>query len=222
MADEDLSVQPSRSGSVPRPRIQTLSDLIFGLALSIGAIALLAQKPTGLVNLGALLLSFGFSFLILASIWLRYTRIMSALPLQTERMIGANMLLLFLVSVEPYLFNLIGSGSIDLGTITAVYAVDLGSMNLILAYFTHVLTIEEKSLIPNSLVRTYRLQRNSTLITAAIFLVSALPQLYIMVFGFPLRFELWIATLGMYSVRRKIQTTTKTDLHRGDHQREKS
>ena len=108
MADEDPSVQSTKSGAVPRPRIQTLSDLIFGLALSIGAIALLSQKPTDLFELGSLLLSFGFSFLILASIWLRYTRIMSALPLQTGRMIGANMLLLFLVSVEPYLFNLIG------------------------------------------------------------------------------------------------------------------
>ena len=92
-----------------------------------------------------------------------------------------------------------------------MYAVDLGLMNLILAYFTHMLTIEEKSLIPSSLVRTYRLQRNSTIITAAIFLVSALPQLYILVLGFPLRFELWIATFGMYFVRRKMQTERKTD-----------
>ena len=211
MADEDLGVQSTKSGAVPRPRIQTLSDLIFGLALSIGAIALLSQKPTNLLELGSLLLSFGFSFLILGSIWLRYTRIMSALPLQTGRMIGVNMLLLFLVSIEPYLFNLIGSGAIDTGTITAVYAVDLGSMNLILASFTHALTIEEKSLISNSLVRTYRLQRNSTLITAAIFLVSAFPQLYIMVFGFPLRFELWIATFGINVVRRKMQTSWKTE-----------
>jgi uncharacterized membrane protein len=211
LADEDLTAQPSRSGDSPRPRIQTLSDLIFGLALSIGAITLLSQKPTGLLDLVSIIVTFGFSFLILSTIWLRYTRIMSALPLETGRMGGVNMLLLFLVSIEPYLFNLIGSDPTDRGNITAVYAVDLGSMNLILAYFTHVLTMEQKNLIPKSLLRTYRLQRTATIIIAAVVLVSALPQLDTNVFGLPLRFALWTGTFATYLVRWKIQPSRKPD-----------
>ena len=35
-----------KRGFLPRPHIQTLSDLIFGLALSIGAITLIGQLPT--------------------------------------------------------------------------------------------------------------------------------------------------------------------------------
>ena len=62
-----------------KSRIEGLSDLVFGLALSIGSIALIQhipQAPTALIND---VLNFGFSFLIIAVIWLSYTRIVSSL-----------------------------------------------------------------------------------------------------------------------------------------------
>ncbi len=100
---------------MPRPRIQTLSDLIFGLALSIGALSLISEKPADLLSLGNSLLGFGFAFAILAMIWVRYTRIMSVLPVEGGSVLRVNLLMLFLVSVEPYLFNLVTSSG-ELGS----------------------------------------------------------------------------------------------------------
>ncbi len=41
-----MSIQPLPGERRPRPRIETLADLVFGLSLSIGAIGLIASAPT--------------------------------------------------------------------------------------------------------------------------------------------------------------------------------
>ncbi len=194
----------SKTGG-PRPRIQTLSDLIFGLALSIGAIALLSQKPGTLGELLSSLAAFGFSFLILGLVWIRYTRIASALPIE-GRVLVANMLLLFLVSIEPYLYNLISfsptPGQIDPAAVTMVYAVDLALIYLILAYFTHELSVEERRLIPAGLLTSYRMERNLSLIVALIFLASTLPVFWSWaVFGVQVRLVLWLSTFVVGNLR---------------------
>ena len=212
MADEAGSRRGRFNEAIPRPRIQTLSDLIFGLALSIGALTLLSDKPSTMIGLASSLLGFGWAFVILAIVWVRYTRLMSVLPVETGRMIGANMLLLFLVSVEPYLYNLITvsfaplPSQLDSGLTTALYAVDMGSIFLIIAYFTHELTIEERKLIPRELLRNYRIQRNATIVSSAIFLVSTLPMFWnLVVFGFQLRFILWMCTFLVWIGRREVE-----------------
>jgi uncharacterized membrane protein len=216
LPDESGSQREGFRETIPRPRIQTLSDLIFGLALSIGAITLLTEKPSSVLDLAFSLLGFGWAFVILALVWVRYTRIMSVLPVETGRIMGANMLLLFLVSVEPYLYNLISvsfvplPGELDSGVTTALYAVDMGSMFLIIAYFTHELTIEDRKLIPRELLRSYRLQRNTTIVSAALFLVSTLPIFWTFaVFGFQVRFILWMGTFLVWIVRRRLEGRVK-------------
>jgi uncharacterized membrane protein len=216
LADDRGSQRGRLRETIPRPRVETLSDLIFGLALSIGAITLLTEKPSSVVDLAISLLGFGWAFVILALVWLRYTRIMSVLPVETGRIMGANMLLLFLVSVEPYLYNLIPvsfavlPGQLDSGITTALYAADLGSMFLIIAYFTHELTIEERKLIPRKLLASYRLQRNATIVSAALFLVSTLPIFWsFAVLGLQVRFILWMGTFAVWIVRRELEGTMK-------------
>jgi len=203
---------PARE-AVPRPRIQTLSDMIFGLALSIGAVTLLNQKPTDVLAVAYSVLSFGFSFLILATVWLRYSRIMSVLPAESSGTIVANMLLLFLVSVEPYLFNLMTassyappSGQLDLGATTVLYALDLGALQVILGYFLHELTVEERRLIPKELVRSYTLSMYTTFASAAVFLLSTLPVFWSVLViqspTVPLRFVMWNVVWVLNTARR--------------------
>jgi uncharacterized membrane protein len=215
LSDESIQRRGLRE-TVPRPRIQTLSDLIFGLALSIGAITLLSEKPGNITQLAGSLLGFGWAFLILALVWVRYTRIMSVLPLETGKIVGANLLLLFLVSVEPYLYNLIPisfaslPGQLDSQTTTALYAADMGLIFLIIAYFTNELTTEERKLIPAKLLRSYRLQRNATIVTAALFLVSTLPIFWtIEILGLQVRFILWMGTFVAAIARREVEGRMK-------------
>jgi len=189
--------------SIPRPRIQTLSDMIFGLALSIGAVSLLSQKPGNFTAVTYSIASFGFAFLILALVWFRYSKIMSVLPVESSGIVWANMLLLFLVSIEPYLFNLMtvsayspAPGQLDSGSTSTLYALDLGGLMLILAVFMHKLTDEEKRLIPRELLRGYRLTMYTTILAGILFLLSALPVFWSVIVisspSVPVRYVLWI------------------------------
>ncbi|MDE1852381.1 MAG: DUF1211 domain-containing protein [Thaumarchaeota archaeon] len=177
-----------------------MSDFIFGLALSIGALQLvssLSQNPTALASD---ILAFGFSFLILMNVWNRYTTTMSVTPVETPLLVRLNMLLLFLVAIEPFLFNIlaiegIGPLSPIAPQVSEYYAVDIASMNLILAYFAHVLTLEERNLIPRELAHHFRVVRNLLVLTSAIFLFFALPVFWTLTYAeFPLRIVLWMTT----------------------------
>ena len=115
-------------------------------------------------------------------------------------LVRLNMLLLFLVAIEPFLFNLlaiegIGPLSPIAPQVSVYYAVDIASMNLILAYFTHVLTLEERNLIPRELARHFKVVRNLLVLTSAVFLFSALPAFWTFTYAeFPLRIVLWMTT----------------------------
>jgi uncharacterized membrane protein len=185
---------------VPRSRIEGLSDLIFGLALSIGAIQLVGNTPKTHGQLITALAAFGFSFLIVINVWHRYTTIVSMVPVETTGMMRLNMLLLFMVAVEPYLFNLLviqGMAFLPLGQdVSAYFALDIGGMNLVLAYFAHLLTREEKILIPLELIHSFRLTRDRILVAGLIFVISATPIFWTFTFaGIPLRIFLWAVTL---------------------------
>ena len=191
----------------PRPRIQSLSDLIFGLALSIGALNLIANRPNTPQELFGNIATFGFSFLILIFVWFRYTETMSVLPVETARTRTLNTIMLFLVAIEPYLFNQLSFGftplastSLPQDVASATYGLDLAAIWTILAAFTHVLTIEERNLVAPDLFRKYQLLRNLEIIVAAIFLVSVLPQFWTTMIGSTsLRYVLWGLT---FFVRR--------------------
>jgi uncharacterized membrane protein len=163
--------------SSKRPRIQTLSDLIFGLALSIGALTLIGQQPSDIQQLLASILYYAFSFVILISIWRSYTRTISLLPAETNNLINLNILLLFLVSIEPYLFNqLIGSPSLEMvQNVSIIYAFDLGGLFIIQAIFANSLVNQKKQVISEELIGEYTFRRYTLLAGAAIFLISTLP-----------------------------------------------
>jgi uncharacterized membrane protein len=212
-----LSKNTERSG--PRPRIETLSDLIFGLALSIGALSLLGGKqPSSLVEIMDDMIGFGFSFLILISVWLRYTEVMSVLPVETKTTIFLNVIMLFLVSVEPYLFNLVefslfghAAQSELLDYTSILFALDMAGLMAILAFFTHQLAIEEKKLISPELLWKYKRTRNFLFLSAGLFVLTLLPQFWSWKFqDTPLRFYFWFAPLAVSWIRRISERPPKT------------
>jgi uncharacterized membrane protein len=190
---------------IPRPRIQGLSDLIFGLALSVGAVQFIGNLPSSPGALTADIGGFGFSFLILISVWNRYTATTSVMPVETPVMIRLNMALLFLVAIEPFLFGVLFVGK-DQPTIVQAslyYGLDISAMNFILAYFTHVLASEERNLIPRQFVRRYKLIRNLLVSSSSIFLLSELPIFWdITLDGVPLRLLMWALALPVIWVPR--------------------
>ncbi len=184
----------------PRPRIESLSDLIFGLALSVGSLALVANLPT---NSGALLsdiLTFGFTFLILISVWFDYTRIMSVMPIHEQRTVTLNTLLLFTVSLEPFLFLLVknpaNSNSYE-QFVTAVYAVDLGTMIGVLAAFAGTLAIDTSVRLEPKVREGFRRESAGRFVSAGIFFLSAVPIFWeVTLGGIQLRLLMWFFPLA--------------------------
>jgi len=201
----------------PRPRIETLADLIFGLALSVGAITLVSQPPTSASGIYNDLGTFGFSFIILISIWLRYTRIMSVMPVENAWSTRLNAALLFSVSVEPFLFGLLTRPP-DLsptllfsfeGTASTLYALDLGGMMAIQGFFSLTLASEEKRLVSKEFAEQFRREANGLFVASGAFLVSILPFFYTTSLGplGPIRYYVWLAPLLIVWLRRGLATS---------------
>ena len=198
----------------PRPRIETLSDLVFGLALSIGAFALVSSPPVDAQGFRSDIITFAFNFVVLISMWIRYTRIMSALPIETRRTMFLNTLLLFTVSLEPFVFNILRSGNSAnhpdpslYEAASSFFGIDIGAMMLIMGIFTLALADEEKRLVPKELVSRLRSEAGIWFTSAGIFLVSALPLVGKITIGsasltgLSVREYLWAAALIVSWVR---------------------
>jgi uncharacterized membrane protein len=217
LAYEGGSQRGSSSETTPRPRVQTLSDLIFGLALSISALTLIGHQPATAEQFFTSLGLYGFSFLILISVWRVYSSITSVLPSETPLLTGLNYVLLFLVSIEPYLFNELFASTSFVEVVNSVYAYDLAIMFLILAAFNHILASEERNLVTKSRLGRYRLSRNLCLLVAGVFVISTVPALgSTIVFSYTsagatyeisLRSVLWIASLVVGWSRRLLDRT---------------
>lgn len=210
--------EPPRAS--PRPRIESLSDLIFGLALSIGAFALVSNPTTTSGGFYRDVVTFGFNFLVLITVWIRYTRIMSALPVETKTTILLNIVLLFAVSLEPYIFNTLrlASGvpsSTPLAslvplfeTASSTYGVDLGAMMFIMGVFTLALADEERRLVPDSMLAKLKAESTLWFIACGVFLASALPVFGkvdlggVLVTGLSLRMVMWLAAILVTWARR--------------------
>ncbi len=213
-------MQPQASGSRPRPRIETLADLIFGLSLSIGSIALIANSPTRPAEIGNHIFAFAFTFLILITSWIIYTTDMSVLPTETRAITFLNVALLLLVALVPYLLNNVElvNPSLDPAQASAIqeyasslFALDLAGILVILASFAHVISLEEKKLVAPDLARLFRNGRNRMAVLAAIMAVSVAPQFWAWsILGVPARFYFWYLPLISYWVGRLVRPQSRT------------
>src|SRR5437879_12613178 len=97
-----MSLQPLPGERRPRPRIETLADLVFGLSLSIGAIGLIASAPATQGEINSHIYAFGFTFLVLITAWIIYTTFMSVLPGEVRAMKFFNVVMLLLVAAIHY------------------------------------------------------------------------------------------------------------------------
>ena len=199
----------------PKSRIESLSDLIFGLALSIGALTLIGQPPRDFSQLVLDLLYFAFSFLILISVWYSYTRTMAQLRIETPMMINLNILLLFLVSVEPFLFNQLNSAFEQ--NVSVLYALDLGGLFIIQALLANSILTDKSTVRSKEILSSYTIRRNTLFLGAAFFFISALPFFWSWTltinntFTIPLRTILWLIPLFSPTIRRLLERRLKTN-----------
>jgi len=200
----------------PRPKIETLVDLIFGLSLSIGAVALItgaAPLNTAEVNRRILAFIFTASFLITA--WMVYTYQMSVLPVETNFVVYLNLIMLILIAIIPYLLYNVEFGNPNLPPAnssiiqdyaSSLFAIDLAWILGILAVFSHVISIEEKRLVAPEIAKRFRESRNVQAILSLIVLISLAPFFWTVTLSdVPLRLYIWFIPIISYWTRRSLQ-----------------
>src|SRR5207245_3162767 len=199
--------QGEEHGKHPRPRLETLSDLIYGLSLSIGAISLVItnnqRSAPGDINRN--ILEFLFVFLILITSWIIYTSDMSVLPVETRLVTFLTVILLILVAIIPYLFhqavsqyNLIG----DQDYASTLFAIDYAGNLLILAGFAHIISQEEKQLVDgDQMVRLRRIRNRLTLLTIIVLFSLAVPWSWLL-FGIQVRLFIWSVPIISFWLNR--------------------
>ncbi len=181
---------------------------------TISLIIKLPKAPGGIVFD---IVQFAFSFLILISVWMSYTSIISVLPLEDQTTIILNIVMLFLVSIEPYLFYLnalfdFSAQRVLLDAASTIYALDLAGLMAILALFTHQLTLEERKLLPQQLLAKYRRIRDVLFVSAALFSLTILPVFWNWtILNVPSRFYLWFVPLVLSSIRRVSERQPRTN-----------
>jgi uncharacterized membrane protein len=187
--------------------------MIFGLALSVGALALVASPPKDSGTLYQDITTFGFSFLILISVWFAYTRIMSVLPLEDRVTVTLNTTLLFTVSVEPFLFNVLqttGSGSAFATSVGQAYAVDLGVMMVVLAIFAWTLATEPGRPLSAEIRQSFREEAALRVVSAGFFFGSLAPVFdQVVLHGQTARTLLWIVPLVLLIAGRRKRDKTE-------------
>ncbi len=175
-------------------RIEGLSDLVFGLALSIGALTLIARAPTNTTQVGTEVIAFLASFFILINLWLTYSEIATYQKVETRAELWLNITMLMGVALEPYLFNLLVSPAVStaafLSTASQYYAVDIGAVLLVQAGMSALNF--RRGLVPETARHHSGELAGGLGISGAIFLVSAIPLFgTVTLFSVPLRYFLW-------------------------------
>jgi uncharacterized membrane protein len=194
--------------------------LIFGLSLSVGSIALLANPPSSSSEINNHILAFTFTFLILITSWLIYTTYMSVLPIETRAVTFLNIALLLLVALVPYLLNIVEITNSSLTPEQAsmlrdysssFFALDLSGILAILAAFAHVLSVEEKRLVAPETVRLFRNGRNRMGILAILMATSIAPPFWsLTLLDVPLRLYIWYVPLVSYWLGRALRPESRT------------
>ena len=127
--------------------IEDLSNLVFGLALTLGAVALVRPDGNDFGQLLVILFNFALSFFIIIWIWWLYNRLIKRLDMAYKSEVILDYVLLFLVVIEPFLYTLINTSS---GA--TIYALDIGTALLILGIFTHLIILKSRRLVRISVV----------------------------------------------------------------------
>ncbi len=189
-----------------RPRLDVFTDMVFGLALSLGALTTVGQPPNEPGDILPATLHFGSGFAVLIVVWIRYSRATTEMMRESARRTALTVPLLFLASLEPYLFNFVFTqGHVflarDVGVALTAYdvgtmllAIDIAMLAAVLAGFDHLAIDQHDRAVDAQAARRHALARNLQAFLAAGFLVSAIPSMFwVGLMGVPLRAILWCA-----------------------------
>lgn len=210
MSGQEAGLAPRR----PRPRLETLSDLIYGLSLSIGAISLVIMnnQSSSASDINRNILDFLFVFLILITSWIIYTSDMSVLPIETRFVTFLNIVLLVLVSIFPYLFDqavsTFNASSVQ-DYASTLFTGDYAATLLIMAVFAHIIAQEEEHLVDGEIMIRFRRARNRLSVLTVVVLLSMVVPWGWALIGIHVRLFVWIIPIVSFWFNRMTRTSRR-------------
>lgn len=121
----------------------------------------------------------------------------------TPQAINLNVLLLFFVSLEPFLFNELNA-NFSVQYVSMIYALDLGGLFAVEAFLSNCVLTEINR--PNELYCDFRHSRNMQTVAALFFFVSVIPFFWTLqvplsaAAGVPVRFIMWFIPLLLHPI----------------------
>jgi uncharacterized membrane protein len=207
MLQEQIEHKRARRNKV-RLKPDSFSDIIFGLALSIGSLILIQNRVLVWQSFVANILLFGFSFAVIAMVWLSFSETMQYLSTEVSSVVLLNLMLFFCVVLEPYLFYTLENSEGQLLIVTSeVFALDMGFMFFVLGTLALIVVKEARRYHPNYHSDDLTILQKMIYpryILAALCLLSVDPFLWVSTpFASPfdhLRFVLWTSSLAVFLV----------------------
>jgi uncharacterized membrane protein len=176
--------------------IEKLTTAVFGFALAVGALSLTKANPETTIDVVGGLVLFILSFIILVVIWWGTIDIMSKIDKGKPETIFLNIVLLFFVAIEPYLLNILNTQLFPLSS--ALYAIDMAFLMLLLAALRQILIKEKKATLTVQQLRHLAISRNFQFVYAGLFFLSILPPfLEWTLAGMSVRVLIWFVTLAI-------------------------
>lgn len=176
--------------------IEDLSNIVFGLALTVGTLTLVKPSEDSFLELISILSNFALSFIVLLWIWWLYNRTMKSMVMDGRVKYGLNFVLLFLVIIEPYLLT-----TIDTVSGATAYAIDLGTTMVVFFIFWHLM-LREAPPTDEDRRRKLRRSRNTMVVSAAVFYASTLVQLFPSIASSGIQGLIWLLVLVLAMVYR--------------------
>jgi uncharacterized membrane protein len=155
---------------VEKKSIEDLSNLVFGLALTLGALTLVAPSHDDYLELLSVLLRFALGFFIIVFVWWLYNATITQTDLGEGNRFLLNLLLLLLVVIEPFLLTIANSKS---GA--TAYAIDLGAIMGIQVAFTYFIEHDERERLDVARLSALRVRRRILVGCCALFFISIIP-----------------------------------------------
>lgn len=176
--------------------IEKLTTAVFGFALAVGALSLTKANPETTIDVVGGLVLFILSFIILVVIWWGTIDIMSKIDKGKPETIFLNIVLLFFVAIEPYLLNILNTQLFPLSS--ALYAIDMAFLMLLLAALRQILIKEKKATLTVQQLRHFTISRNFQFVYAGLFFLSILPPFIEWTLaGMSVRVLIWFVTLAI-------------------------
>jgi len=201
MLQEKVEHNGKRRNQV-RLKPDSFSDIIFGLALSIGSLILIENRVQAWQSFVWNIVLFGFSFAVIAMAWLSFSATMRYLSTQVSAVIFLNLMLFFCVILEPYLFYMLMNSSGQLSmVISQVFAFDVGFMFFVLGILAEMVVKEARLNHPryhSDDLETLERMVYPRYIAGALFLISVVPFFWISTPIGHLRSIIWASALTVF------------------------